>query len=175
MKSDTLLVRAVFRPLLIGIAIFFSAASLAARDVATLAGGVVSIHDGDTLTILVDNKRQERIRLAGVDAPERGQAFGEVSRQHLASLVSGKQVVVEWRKRDKYHRIVGKVLLDHKDVNLEQVRAGLAWHYRMYMSEQSMEDRQRYASAEQEARASLRGLWRDAAPKPPWEYRRSKK
>ena len=100
----------------------------------TLSGQVVKIADGDTLTVLDASKQQHRIRLTGIDAPERKQAFGTVSRQHLANLVFGRAVMVEWYKRDRYQRILGKVLVDGQDANLEQIRAGLAWHYKQFLT-----------------------------------------
>ncbi len=81
----------------------------------SLTGKVVKITDGDTLYILDANSQQHKIRLAGIDAPERKQAYGLASRKHLASIVAGKQVTVEYQKRDRYGRIVGKVLLDGID------------------------------------------------------------
>jgi endonuclease YncB( thermonuclease family) len=134
----------------------------------TLTGRVVHIADGDTITVLDDGKTQHRVRLGGIDAPEKGQAFGHTSRQHLADLVAGQRVDVEWYKRDRYGRIVGKVLREGRDVCLEQVRAGMAWHFRKYAAEQSPEDRKVYAKAEEQARASKAGLWSDVRAVPPW-------
>jgi len=136
-----------------------------------LEGLVVAIADGDTLTVLDDAKAQHRIRLSGIDAPERRQAFGNVSRQHLADAVFQRRVVVEYDKTDRYGRLVGKVLLNGQDECLAQVAAGLAWHYKKYEGEQPVADRRAYAAAEDEARAARRGLWRDGEPVPPWEWR----
>ena len=98
---------------------------LAARA-ETLEGLVVAIADGDTLTVLDDTKTQHRIRLSGIDAPEKRQPFGTVSRQHLADAVFQRRVVVEFYKTDRYGRLIGKVLLDGQDESLAQVAAGLA-------------------------------------------------
>lgn len=136
-----------------------------------LEGTVVAIADGDTLTVLDATQTQHRIRLAGIDAPEKRQAFGNVSRQHLADAVFQRRVRVEYHKADRYGRLIGKVLLGGQDLNLAQVTAGLAWHYKQYEREQSPDDRRTYAAAEDEARAARRGLWRDSAPVPPWEWR----
>ncbi len=103
----------------------------------TLTGKVAKITDGDTLYVLDANYKEHKIRLAGIDAPERKQAYGLASRKHLASIVAGKQVTVEYQKRDRYGRIVGNVLLDGIDVCLEQVKAGFAWHYKKYQHEQT--------------------------------------
>jgi endonuclease YncB( thermonuclease family) len=112
-----------------------------------------------------------RIRLQGIDAPESGQPFGSKSHENLAEQVFDKQVTIEWSKRDKYGRIVGKVLLNGSDVCLEQVKAGMAWHYKYYQAEQSPEDRELYADSEVEARSARRGLWTDVNPTPPWQFR----
>ncbi len=148
---------------LLALLFLFSAAAVAD----TLQGRVVRVVDGDTVVLLAPDKTQHRIRLAGIDAPERGQAFGTVSTRHLSELV-------DYSKRDRYGRIVGKELVEGQDANLRQVEAGLAWHYKQYAREQSPEDRRLYAEAEDAARALGRGLWRDDGAVPPWEYRRIK-
>lgn len=136
----------------------------------TLKGRVVRILDGDTLAVLDSAKREHLVRIAGIDAPEPGQANYETSRQHLGSLVIGKMVTVEWRKRDRYGRLVGKVSADLDDVGLQQVRAGQAWWYRDSAHEQTAFDRSRYESAEQDARLARRGLWNGSRPIPPWQW-----
>jgi endonuclease YncB( thermonuclease family) len=140
----------------------------------TLVGKVVGITDGDTITVLDDANRQHKIRLSGIDAPEKDQEFGSRSKQNLSELVYGKNVSVEWSKTDKYGRTLGKVLVDGKDVNLSQVKAGLAWHYKAYENEQSQEDRQAYADAENNARAKRIGLLSSGQATPPWDYRHGK-
>ena len=132
------------------------------------------VTDGDTLVVLDATKIQHKICLQGIDAPERGQAFGTKSKEHLSELVAGKTVVVDYNDYDRYQRVLGKVLLSGEDVNLEQVEAGMAWHYKKYQSEQSSTDRVKYADAEREARRLKLGLWRDPNPTPPWEYRQAK-
>ena len=92
------------------------------------------ITDGDTIVVLDDSKAQHKIRLQGIDAPEHGQAFGTKSKENLSGLVAGKTVVVDYNDYDRYQRVFGKVLLDDQDVNLEQVEAGMAWHYKKYQS-----------------------------------------
>jgi endonuclease YncB( thermonuclease family) len=139
-----------------------------------LTGRVVHVADGDTLTVLDATNTQQRIRLAGIDAPEKGQAFGDASRKYLAGLVAGQRINVEWHKHDRFGRIVGKVLRDGTDVCLEQVRAGMAWHFKKYQHEQTPEDRGVYAETEDRARAGKAGLWRDSRPLPPWEFRKQK-
>ncbi len=105
---------------------------LTAAEAATITGRVVGVSDGDTITVLDADRTQHKIRLAGIDAPESKQAFGSRSKQNLSDLVFGKDVAVEWDKRDRYQRTLGVVLVDGHDVNLEQVRAGMAWWYRQY-------------------------------------------
>lgn len=136
-----------------------------------LQGRVVGVSDGDTITVLDAKNQQHKVRLAGIDAPEKSQAFGQASKRQLSELVFGKAVVVEWQKLDRYGRIVGKVLLDGTDVCLEQIRKGLAWHYKKYAGDQSADDRQTYAAVEVEAREARIGLWLYASPEPPWDYR----
>jgi endonuclease YncB( thermonuclease family) len=141
----------------------------------TLTGRVVRVTDGDTIVILDSADTQHKIRLTGIDAPERKQAFGTKSKEHLSDSIAGKFVVVDYDKRDYYKRILGKVLLNGEDMNLEQIRAGLAWHYKKYQKEQSPSDRALYSAMEVEAREAGRGLWRDPAPVPPWKYRKRKR
>lgn len=137
-----------------------------------IQGKVIGVTDGDTITVLDQSKTQHKIRLAGIDAPEKGMPFGQKSKQHLSDLVASKQVIVETTKVDRYGRNVGKVLVDGLDANLAQVEAGFAWHYKDYQREQSVVDRLTYDKAEEAARAARKGLWLDREPVPPWEWRR---
>lgn len=147
----------------------------ASTSAAQLVGDVVGVSDGDTVTVLDASQTQHKIRVSGIDAPEQRQPFGNRSRQNLAKLVFRKRVVIEWNKRDRYGRIVGKILVDGQDAGLTQVAAGFAWHYKAYASEQSAEDQSAYALAEETARKHRLGLWNDAAPLPPWDFRRSRR
>lgn len=135
------------------------------------AGKVIGVLDGDTIEVLDARKTPHRIRLAGIDAPENAQPFGQRSKEHLSDLVFGKQVDVQAGKADKYGRTVGKVVVRGVDANLEQVKTGFAWHYKQYASGQSVSDRALYAGAEDNAHSSHLGLWHDANPMPPWEWR----
>jgi endonuclease YncB( thermonuclease family) len=141
----------------------------------TLTGRVVRIADGDTVTVLDSTNTQHRIRLQGIDAPESHQAFGTQSKKNLSDLILDQDVTIEYEKTDQYGRIVGKILFDGKDINLEQIKAGMAWHYKEYQREQSAEDRELYARAEDEARNARRGLWVDADPVEPSAFRREQK
>ena len=142
---------------------------------ATLQGKVVGVADGDTIKVLDATNTQHKIRLQGIDAPEKAQPFGQKSKQSLSQLVYNKQVTVEYQKKDKYGRTLGKVLHNGTDVCLEQIKLGMAWHYKQYESEQTKEDRETYAQAELATRAQALGLWKDKNATPPWEYRRQQK
>lgn len=147
-----------------------------------LSGRVIGVSDGDTITIVDVDHTQYKIRLSGIDAPEKKQAFGQRSREYLSRLVFGKQVAIEWHKTDRYKRIIGKVLVADPactkadcpktfDACLSQISVGLSWWYRQYAKDQLPEDRQRYELAESTARARKIGLWIDKEPTPPWEFR----
>lgn len=140
-----------------------------------LTGKIVELADGDTVTVLDERKQQHKIRLAGIDAPERKQPYADASRKHLASLVFGKNVEVRFHKKDRYGRLVGTVFLDGSDVNLRQVNAGLAWHYKAYEREQSEQERLDYSEAEETAHRLRLGLWQEPHPVPPWDFRRARK
>lgn len=142
-----------------------------AATAASLSGEVVGVTDGDTVSLLDVDRTQYKIRLTGIDAPEKRQAFGQRSKQSLATLVFHRHVTVEWMHHDRYGRILGKILLAGRDVNLAQVAAGMAWHYKAYEREQSVGDRLLYAHAEDAARGSGVGLWRQADPLAPWDFR----
>ncbi|MFN3593307.1 MAG: thermonuclease family protein [Thiobacillaceae bacterium] len=137
----------------------------------TLEGHVVCVSDGDSLTLVDAEQQAHDLRLAGIDAPERGQPFGTAARLALAQAVQGRAVRFEVQKRDRYGRAVGRLVVDDADVALSLVEQGLAWHYTRYAHEQSEEERRRYAEAELEARQAGRGLWSDPNPVPPWEWR----
>lgn len=145
---------------------------------------VSKVVDGDTLEVVDSNRLEHRIRLVGIDAPEGSQAFGELSRQNLSRLVAGRDVRIEWSDKDRYGRFLATVWLPstaacdaplcrdgHQNVNLTQVVDGMAWHYKQYEKDQTPLDRRVYASAERSARVSSIGLWQEAHPVPPWDYR----
>lgn len=140
-----------------------------------IQGKVVGVADGDTLTVLDEQKTQHKIRLMGIDAPEKGQPYGDASKRSLSDLAFGQLVVVDYNKRDRYGRIIGKVIQNGKDLNVEQVKRGLAWHYKQYQNEQELDDRSLYANEEYLAQRDRRGLWADKEPVAPWDYRRAKR
>lgn len=128
---------------------------------------VVGVQDGDTLTCLDESGGQQKVRLAGIDAPEIGQDFGRQSRDALADLVFGRAVEVLDEGRDRQGRTIAKLLVDGDDVNRRMVATGMAWHYSAYSTDPDLD------GIEAEARAGGRGLWSQPSPMPPWDYRRS--
>ena len=128
-----------------------------------LSGKVVSVHDGDTVTVLQD-ARQIKVRLYGIDAPELKQPYGKKSRQFLANLIAGKVVEVNENGKDRYKRTIGTIYLNGKDINAQMVENGYAWAYRKFSK--------KYAPQESGAKYQKLGLWRDEEPVPPWEWRK---
>ena len=147
---------------LIGICLLLLGCSVRSDD---LRGKVVKVADGDTITVLDAANNQHKIRLQGIDAPEKGQAFGDAAGRYLAGLVAGQEVRVTWTKRDKYNRILGTVYVNGEEVNLAMLRAGFAWHYKRFDSTPA------YDKAEIEARVARRGLWADLDPILPEQFR----
>lgn len=133
----------------------------------SIGGRVVAVQDGDTFTLLTSNELQYKVRLYGIDAPEDGQAFGNRAKQALSELIFQKHVTVQKRDIDRYRRLVGRVTQGGYDVNLSMVQQGYAWWYREYAKNDMDLER-----AEDEARSARRGLWYDAHPVPPWEWRK---
>lgn len=130
-----------------------------------LVGKVVSIADGDTVTVLDDTNTQHKIRLEGIDAPESNQAYGTKSKRALAEKVFQKSVRIRWLKADRYRRILGQLFVDDRWINKEMVAEGWAWHYKQYSSDDDL------AGAEVAARKAKLGLWSDPKPVPPWDFR----
>lgn len=137
----------------------------------SLVGQVVGITDGDTLTLLVD-RQAHTVRIAGIDAPEKRQAWGEKSKTNLSSLAFNQEAVAECPKVDRWGRQICRVLVGGNDVGLAQVQDGMAWWYRKYAREQSADDQSTYESAELMAKMRRLGLWSDTNPLPPWDFRR---
>jgi endonuclease YncB( thermonuclease family) len=170
---------AAMQPLLVSLTVcllawvtpLFSAESPAA----SIHGRIVSVSDGDTLTVLDGENRQHKIRVAGIDAPERKQPFGQRSKSGLSDCSFGKTVEIVGDKRDKYGRTVGKVIADSRDCGLAQVNAGLAWHYKAYEREQPKADREAYSQSEDAARKAGIGLWSEPSPVPPWQWRKGRR
>lgn len=138
----------------------------------TLTGIVVGIADGDTLTLLDANRQQHKIRLMGIDAPESHQPFGQKSKTQLSAMTFNREATAECGKIDKYHRRICKIVVAGVDINLEQIKSGMAWHYKQYANEQSPSDREDYTVGEFNAKIRRLGLWSDKNPIPPWDWRR---
>jgi micrococcal nuclease len=153
------------------LALLLVAPALAARTATetTLKLKVTSVHDGDTLTGINESKEQVKVRLDAIDAPELSQPYGQASRKALAEKVFGKVVTVTTKKRDQYGRVIGHVIVDKRDVNLELLEEGAVWHYGQY------DRNKRLREAEQSARAAKKGLWREPNPVAPWEWRRTER
>ncbi|PTR14478.1 endonuclease YncB(thermonuclease family) [Nitrosospira sp. Nsp2] len=128
---------------------------------------VIGISDGDTLTVLNENKQQVKIRLAEIDAPEARQPFGSKSKQSLSELCFGKQAQIKPQVKDRYGRTVARVSCEGIDANAEQVNRGMAWVYRKYAKDHAL-----YV-LQHDAKVEKRGLWSDPSPTPPWEWRKS--
>jgi endonuclease YncB( thermonuclease family) len=135
----------------------------------SLTGLVVSIADGDTITVLDSNKVQYKIRLNGIDCPEKSQDFGQNAKKFTSDFCYNKTVTVYIRDIDRYKRYVGDVEVNGQSLNKALVAAGYAWHYKQYSKDKEL------ARLEIEARTAKRGLWAGSKPIPPWEYRKSKK
>ena len=145
----------------------------AAVQAETITGKVIGIADGDTLTMLVADT-PVKIRVAGIDAPEKTQDFGQKAKQSLSDLAFNQVVTADCRKKDKYQRNVCVVFADGKDVGLELIRTGMAWWYRQYAREQLPIEQKEYESAELTAKAEGAGLWSMSAI-PPWDWRKTEK
>jgi len=153
--------------LLILLALLRPAAAQPASYPYTIDGDAVAVTDGDTIKVL-RGKTLYKIRLNGIDAPEKKQAYGMKSKDFLAGLVFKRRVEVIVRSMDRYGRYVGDVLVDGKSANAALVAAGLAWQYTAYSNDPEL------ASLERNARLKRLGLWADASPTPPWEFRHHK-
>ncbi|RVU81547.1 nuclease [Leucothrix sargassi] len=136
-----------------------------------LPGRVIKVVDGDTVHVLDAKKVKHNIRMAGIDAPERGQPYSKAATKFLKKMVAGKNVCVEWYKKDRYKRLVGVVFYDNKDINYEMVKNGYAWHFKKYQNEQTPADRILYDKAETNSRLSVIGLWQEPEPITPDDWR----
>jgi micrococcal nuclease len=149
--------------------LFFVATIPASCREEAITGKAVRISDGDTFVLLTGNNIQVKIRLYGVDAPEKSQDFGNVSKEYLGKLLQNKDIVVISKGKDKYGRVIGLVSVGSVNVNEEMLKAGLVWHFKKYDSNPA------WTSLEQKARAQRIGLWIQPNAIPPWEFRDQKK
>ncbi len=139
-----------------------------------LAGTIVGVHDGDTITLLTESRERHKIRMTGIDAPELGQDFGRRSKENLSGLLYSKEIVVLHENTDRNGRILGKIVMDGEDINLRQIEDGFAWYYKAFERDVAISDRPLYAAAETRARDAQKGLWSQIGHIPPWVYRKTK-
>ncbi len=161
----------MIRKILVGLAL----TAVFPVQAADLTAKVVQVADGDTISVLDNRNRKYRIRFLGIDAPERGQAYGNYCRKNLADKISGRTVEINYQKLDQYGRITGTVRYQGRNINLEQIQDGCAWYYRYFARDLSPTLRIQYETAESSARKDRVGLWRDAHPMNPYDFRRSKR
>lgn len=169
-------IKTILKRLVVAVAILHSSLFVLNSQAATLEGKVSKVSDGDTLWVNVQlengvrvGERREKIRLDRIDAPESDQEYGKESAAYLRELILGRDVKVEYEKRDRYGRVVGLVYLGGKDVNLEMVATGNAWHYAYFDKTLA------YAEAQKSAREGRLGLWKYPNPVNPREWRKRKK
>lgn len=138
-----------------------------------LTGFVTEIADGDTLTILSQDGQRHKVRLYGIDCPERKQAYGAAATREARNRAAGRQITLRMMGKDRHGRVVGMVILPD-GVSLQEylLRAGLAWVYPQYC--RKTDPCETWRELETEARQYGRGVWQEAAPTPPWEWRRRK-
>jgi len=132
-------------------------------------GRVISISDGDTFKLLNSDNRTIRVRLHGVDAPERGQDYATQAKEKLSELIFSRSVEVEEKSTDRYGRVVGIVYADNKNINEELLRSGYVWHYTQYDKNNAWADLMKNAQKRKE------GLWNKTNPTPPWQWRKQKR
>lgn len=138
-------------------------------DIYAAEVSVISVHDGDTITVKSKNGKKTKIRLYGIDAPELTQPYGKACRKKLISLINGKKLSYKNQYKDNYGRSVAELFNDNKNINLQMVKDGFAWHYKHFSKSETL------AKAEEFARKNKLGLWKDQKPTPPWDYRRKQK
>ena len=161
-----------WRHILVAIALLWASATWADR---LLEGRVVSVADGDTLTVQDTSGQTHRVRLVGIDAPERDQPHGLAARDALAAWVMDRAVRVEHERRDTYRRILGTVYVGDDNINWRLIREGHAWHAKPFQHEQPVGERWRYAWAQWQARWDRAGLWQADDPVAPWQHRREQR
>ncbi len=151
--------------------------------VSSYKGWAVTVLEGDTVRVLDGSNRMARVRLKGIDAPERDQPYGEEARKYLASLLSGREVRVEANKSDDFGNILGQIWVEPPecfdckksvDANLALLKVGLAWWSSKFAKQQSRSERKAYEAAQEKARQEKIGLWAAPDPVPPWEWRARK-
>tara|TARA_B110000037_G_scaffold213385_1_gene267811 strand:+ start:195 stop:650 length:456 start_codon:yes stop_codon:yes gene_type:complete len=138
--------------------------------------GVISrVIDADTVVLKSDQGINYKIRLLGIDAPEINQVYGKEATIYLSNKVLGKNLRVLGENKDRYHRLLGKLILNDNDINLDLVKNGMAWHYKFYKKSQEKKDQLLYSNAEIYAKVNNLGLWAKKMPMPPWQWRKKNK
>jgi endonuclease YncB( thermonuclease family) len=157
------------------ILLIFAAILPAAVYADVLTGKVIEVQEGDLVKVLDATQAEHVVRIAGIDAPDLQQSYGQAARRHLSVMLTGMPVSVQLRERDKEGVVVGKVLQGSTDIGLVQLREGMAWHATKHQDQQSADDRRLYADAEAQARKERVGLWRERKPKAPWDFVKGKR
>lgn len=152
-----------------------SADARSTRAVAWIEGVVEHVYDGDSFRLRTADGRRLGVRIAGIDAPERTQPFANVSRRALRDAIDDREVRIEAIKVDAYGRAVARVFVGGRDIGLEQIDAGMAWHFARYDADLPPVERERYALAQADARARRAGLWQDNDPVAPWLFRKERR
>lgn len=134
-----------------------------------IKGKVVSITDGDTFVVLSEKNEQIKIRLHGIDAPEKKQDYGNTSKLFLSSLIFNKEVIIEYKNLDRYGRTIGITFVEGTNVNEKMLVEGMAWHFKKY------DKNPEWATLENKAKEEKKGLWLQSNPIAPWEWRNRKK
>ena len=140
---------------------------------ADLSGVISKVIDADTVILKSDQGVNYKVRLLGIDAPEIKQIFGKEAAKYLANIVLGKTLTVRGSKKDRYKRLLGKLVLDGNDINLNLVKNGRAWHYKRYKTSQNKRDQLLYSNAEKYAKLNELGLWSKTTPISPWQWRKN--
>jgi micrococcal nuclease len=134
-----------------------------------IKGKVVAITDGDTFVLLNEKKEQVKIRLHGIDAPEKKQDFGTAAKNYLSSLIYNKEITIEYKNLDRYGRTIGIVFIEELNVNEKMLEEGMAWHFKKYDKNSD------WAALEDKAKEGKKGLWVLSNAIAPWEWRNRKK
>ena len=142
---------------------------------ADLSGVISRVIDADTVILKSDQGINYKVRLLGIDAPEINQVYGKEASRYLSSKVLGKNLTVLGKNKDRYQRLLGKLILDGNDINLNLVKNGMAWHYKFYKKSQEKKDQLLYSNAEKYAKVNELGLWAEKMPVPPWQWRKKNK
>lgn len=177
--------KSIFRRIILPLCLvfLFVLPALAKEPIRVVEGKVVKVSDGDTVQVVTADRTKLRVRLYGIDAPETpkvnhrtgkvnkpGQPYGEEAERALAQKIAGKMVRLEIMDIDQYKRMVGRIVLDGRDINREMVREGWAWAYKQYLQSPYASE---YIESEKQARAARLGLWQQGNPQPPWEFRKA--